>query len=252
MLASTLNELPNSIHAFKVVGLHKRAAQAPPTKTRPTPCFITEILVKMLEVANLECRRGDRLLFSGLDFAVAEATLLHVRGRNGSGKTTLLRSLCGLFTPDSGEIRWGGDSIRSLREDYRRHLLYFGHLNGIKGDLTGVENLRVAATLDDDRVSDDAIWAALGRIGLAGFEDLPTRMLSQGQKKRVALARLILSGATLWVLDEPFTALDLDAVDLLQGLIAGHVTGGGLVVLTTHQEVALTSGHIQRLELGAG
>lgn len=205
----------------------------------------------MLEVAELECRRGDRLLFSGLDFAVAEGTLLHVRGRNGSGKTTLLRSLCGLFTPDSGEIRWSGAPIRSLREDYRRELLYFGHLNGIKGDLTGIENLRVSATLDDDQASDDAIWDALGRIGLAGFEDLPTRMLSQGQKKRVALARLIVSGAPLWVLDEPFTALDLDAVDLLQGLIAQHVADGGLVVLTTHQEVPLTSGQIQRLELGA-
>ncbi len=205
----------------------------------------------MLEVAELECRRGDRLLFSGLDFAVAEGTLLHVRGRNGSGKTTLLRSLCGLFTPDSGEIRWSGAPIRSLREDYRRELLYFGHLNGIKGDLTGIENLRVSATLDDDQASDDAIWGALGRIGLAGFEDLPTRMLSQGQKKRVALARLIVSGAPLWVLDEPFTALDLDAVDLLQGLIARHVADGGLVVLTTHQEVPLTSGQIQRLELGA-
>jgi len=205
----------------------------------------------MLEVAELECRRGDRLLFSGLDFAVAEGTLLHVRGRNGSGKTTLLRSLCGLFTPDSGEIRWSGAPIRSLREDYRRELLYFGHLNGIKGDLTGIENLRVSATLDDDQASDDAIWGALGRIGLAGFEDLPTRMLSQGQKKRVALARLIVSGAPLWVLDEPFTALDLDAVDLLQGLIAQHVADGGLVVLTTHQEVPLTSGQIQRLELGA-
>lgn len=205
----------------------------------------------MLEVAELECRRGDRLLFSGLDFAVAEGTLLHVRGRNGSGKTTLLRSLCGLFTPDSGEIRWSGAPIRSLREDYRRELLYFGHLNGIKGDLTGIENLRVSATLDDDQASDDAIWGALGRIGLAGFEDLPTRMLSQGQKKRVALARLIVSGAPLWVLDEPFTALDLDAVDLLQGLIAQHVADSGLVVLTTHQEVPLTSGQIQRLELGA-
>lgn len=205
----------------------------------------------MLEVADLECRRGDRLLFSGLDFCVTEGTLLHVRGRNGSGKTTLLRSLCGLFTPDAGEIRWSGAAIRSLREDYRRELLYFGHLNGIKGDLTGVENLRVSATLDEDQVSDDAIWGALGRIGLAGFEDLPTRMLSQGQKKRVALARLIVSGAALWVLDEPFTALDLDAVDLLQGLIARHVADGGLVVLTTHQEVPLTSGQIQRLQLGA-
>ena len=205
----------------------------------------------MLQVAKLECRRGDRLLFSGLGFGIDAGTLLHLRGRNGSGKTTLLRTLCGLFTPDAGEVYWKGESIHTLAEDYRRDLLYFGHLNGIKGDLTGVENLRLAATLDGDRVGSDAVWAALGRIGLAGFEDLPTRMLSQGQKKRVALSRLILSRAPLWVLDEPFTALDVDAVNLLQGLIADHVAGGGLAVLTTHQEVPLTSGQARHLDLGA-
>ena len=204
----------------------------------------------MLEVTKLECRRGDRRLFSGLDFRLDTGTLLHVRGRNGSGKTTLLRALCGLFTPDAGEIRWRGESIRDLGDDYRRDLLYFGHLNGIKGDLTGVENLAISATLDGDRVAESDIWSALGRIGLAGFEDLPTRMLSQGQKKRVALARLILSKAPLWVLDEPFTALDVQAVALLQGLIAGHVATGGLAVLTTHQEVPLTSGQVARLDLG--
>lgn len=204
----------------------------------------------LLEVEALCCRRGDRRLFSGLDFAVHPETLLHVRGRNGSGKTTLLRALCGLLRPEEGEIRWRGENIRSLAEDYNRELLYFGHLNGIKADLTGLENLRVAATLDQDPVHDGAILDALDRIGLAGFEDLPTRMLSQGQKKRVALARLILSKAPLWILDEPFTALDTDAVDLLQALIAEQVAAGGSVVLTTHQEVALTRGGIQRLTLG--
>ncbi|WP_295392972.1 cytochrome c biogenesis heme-transporting ATPase CcmA [uncultured Thiodictyon sp.] len=205
----------------------------------------------MLQAAKLECRRGDRLLFSGLDFTIDAGTLLHVRGRNGSGKTTLLRTLCGLFTQEAGEVYWKGESIRTLAEDYRSDLLYFGHLNGIKGDLTGVENLRLAATLDGDRVGIDAVWSALGRIGLAGFEDLPTRMLSQGQKKRVALARLILSRAPLWILDEPFTALDMDAVNLLQGLIADHVAAGGLAVLTTHQEVPLTAGQARHLDLGA-
>jgi heme exporter protein A len=205
----------------------------------------------MLEVRQLACRRGDRTLFADLDFSVTQGTLLHVRGANGSGKTTLLRALCGLFTPDAGEIRWKGETTRSLGEDYRRELLYFGHANGIKGDLTGIENLRIAATLDGDRVDASAIWAALARIGLHGFEDLPTRMLSQGQKKRVALARLILNRAPLWVLDEPFTALDVVAVGLLEGLIAAHVAEGGIVVLTTHQEVGLTSGQVQRLHLGA-
>lgn len=204
----------------------------------------------MLEVIGLECRRGDRRLFSGLDLTLEPGTLLHVRGRNGSGKTTLLRTLCGLFTPDAGEVRWRGESIRALAEDYRRELLYFGHLNGIKSDLTGIENLSIAARLDGDPVGIDDVWQALERIGLRGFEDLPTRMLSQGQKKRVALARLILSRARLWVLDEPFTALDVEAVALLQGLIAEHVAGGGLAVLTTHQEVPLTSGQVARLDLG--
>lgn len=204
----------------------------------------------MLEVIQLACRRGDRLLFSALDFRVAGGTLLHVRGPNGSGKTTLLRALCGLFTPDTGDIQWRGERIRDLGEEYRRDLLYFGHANGIKGDLTGIENLSVTATLDGDRLDEGAIWAALARIGLGGFEDLPTRMLSQGQKKRVALARLILSQAPLWILDEPFTALDAAAVDLLQTLIAEHIAAGGLAVLTTHQEVALTSGQVERLHLG--
>jgi heme exporter protein A len=203
----------------------------------------------MLEVLDLSCRRGDRLLFSGLGFELPAHTLLHVRGRNGSGKTTLLRALCGLLQPDAGVIRWRGEPVTELGDDFNRELLYFGHLNGIKADLTGLENLRVAATLDQDPVTDAVIIAALAQIGLAGFEDLPTRMLSQGQKKRVALARLILSKAPLWILDEPFTALDTDAVALLEALIAGQVARGGAVVLTTHQEVALTQGEIRRLDL---
>ncbi len=204
----------------------------------------------MLEVTNLECRRGDRLLISGLSFSVGASTLLHLQGPNGSGKTTLLRTLCGLLQPQAGDIRWDGESIASLREDYCRDVLYLGHLNGIKNDLTGIENLRVAATLDGDQVPDQAIWDALARMGLAGFEDLPTKVLSQGQKRRVALARLLLSNAKLWVLDEPFVALDVKAVELLQSLIADHVAGGGMAILTTHQEVPLTSGQIQRLMLG--
>ncbi len=205
----------------------------------------------MLEVDNLSCRRGDRTLFTALSFMLPASTLLHVRGRNGSGKTTLLRALCGLLRPDAGAIRWRGEPISELADDYNREILYFGHLNGIKADLTGLENLRVAATLDQDPLTDGAITDALAQIGLAGFEDLPTRMLSQGQKKRVALARLILSKAPLWILDEPFTALDTDAVALLERLIAGHVADGGAAVLTTHQEVSLTRGEIRRLELGA-
>lgn len=203
----------------------------------------------MLEVSDLECRRGDRTLFTGLSFDLGPGTLLHVRGRNGSGKTTLLRALCGLLMPEAGEIRWQGESTRRLGEDFHRDILYFGHLNGIKHDLTGIENLRIAVVLDGDPLDEAALLDALEQMGLAGIEDLPTKVLSQGQKKRVALSRLLLSGAPLWILDEPFTALDTDAVDLLQMLIARHVADGGMVILTTHQEVALTSGQIRRLHL---
>ncbi len=204
----------------------------------------------MLEIVDLECRRGDRRLFTGLNFALDVGTLVHLQGRNGSGKTTLQRAVCGLLMPQAGEIRWNGENIRKLKEDYCRDVVYLGHLNGIKNDLTGLENLKTSATLDGDSVTDDQLWAAMKKMGLAGFEDLPTKVLSQGQKKRVALARLLLTSAKLWVLDEPFTALDVGAVDLLQGLIADHVAGGGMVILTTHQEVALTSGQIKRVQLG--
>lgn len=206
----------------------------------------------LLEVIDLACRRGDRRLFTALGLRLAPGVLLHVRGRNGSGKTTLLRALCGLLMPEEGTIRWRGDDIQQLGEDYHKDLLYFGHLNGIKADLTGIENLRIATTLAGARVGEEALWRALQRMGLAGFEDLPTRMLSQGQKKRVALARLITSSAPLWILDEPFTALDVDAVEQLQALIANHVAAGGLAILTTHQEVPLTSGRIERLDLDGG
>ncbi len=204
----------------------------------------------MLKVVDLACRRGDRRLFSEVSFDLAPGTLLHVRGRNGSGKTTLLRALCGLFTPDAGEIRWQGQDSRRLGEDYHSELLYLGHLNGIKGDLTGIENLHVAAILDGTAADEGQLRSALEQMGLAGYEDLPATVLSQGQKRRVALARLPVSDVPLWILDEPFTALDTDAVDLLQRLISKHLSKNGLVVLTSHQEVPLTSGRVQRLQLG--
>jgi len=248
-IADTGDELSNS-ERQGIVPIPRRPAVGLDTSRSKPPDLWSPLTIAMLEVATLSCRRGDRLLFAQLSFTVAEQTLLHVRGRNGSGKTTLLRTLCGLLRQDAGDILWRGENIRELAEEFNRELLYFGHLNGIKADLTGLENLRIAATLDQNPVTDHAILDALERIGLGGFEDLPTRMLSQGQKKRVALARLILSKAPLWILDEPFTALDADAVELLQQLIAAQVASGGAVVLTTHQEVALTQGEIQRLTLG--
>jgi heme exporter protein A len=204
----------------------------------------------MLQVDDLCCMRGDRQLFSGLQLSLDTGELLYVHGHNGSGKTTLLRTLCGLIRPERGQIRWRGEDVRELREDFARELLYLGHKNGIKGDLTAVENLRVSSVLDGFPVDEARAWEALGRIGLDGHEDLETKVLSQGQQRRVALARLLVNQAPLWVLDEPFVALDKAAVELLQQVIRDHVAGGGMVVLTTHQEVPLTAGVAKQLKLG--
>ncbi len=206
----------------------------------------------MLEVAELECVRGDRRLFTNLSFSLKQGELLYLHGHNGSGKTTLMRAICGLFQPSEGDILWGGESIRELSEDYTREVLYVGHKNGIKDDLTALENLRVLSTLDGVHITEEQAWDSLERIGLRGYEDLPTQVLSQGQKRRVALARLLAHQAKLWILDEPFTALDKDAVALLQEVVRTHVDGGGMALLTTHQEVELTDGQVKRLELGAG
>jgi heme exporter protein A len=203
-----------------------------------------------LQIDGLSCVRGDRVLFSGLVFGVDDGELLRVEGRNGSGKTTLLRALAGLLLPESGEIRWQGESIRKLREEYSRHLLYLGHLNGIKGDLTAVENLRIAAVLDGFELSEQRAWEVLGEIGLRGHEDLPSKHLSQGQKRRVALARLLANAARLWILDEPFTALDVAAVELLQDVIRRHIEHGGMAVVTTHQEVAMLGEQTRTVTLG--
>ena len=204
----------------------------------------------ILEIDALSCVRGDRVLFRDLSFEVRPAELLHLKGRNGSGKTTLLRALAGLLLPESGEVRWGGSNIRRLREEYSRHLLYLGHLNGIKGDLTAAENLRIAATLDGFELSESRAWEVLGDIGLKGHEDLPSKHLSQGQKRRVALARLLANKACVWILDEPFTALDVAAVQLLQDVIRRHVESGGMAIITTHQAVPMIGEHTRTVSLG--
>ncbi len=204
----------------------------------------------MLDVTNLECIRGDRTLFSGLAFSLNKGELMHLQGHNGSGKTTLLRSLCGLIAPTQGAVNWKGRNIRRQREEFTNEMLYLGHLNGIKDDLTAVENLRILCQLDGLTVTDKELWQVLKKMGLYGHEDLPVRVLSQGQKRRVTLTRLLLSKASLWLLDEPFTALDKAAVDFLQTVISRHVETGGMAILTTHQEVALTSGEVRQLRLG--
>lgn len=204
----------------------------------------------MLSVSSLECVRGDRCLFKDIGFDLQAGELLHLHGHNGSGKTTLLRTLSGLVMPENGEIRWDGEKITELGEEFTQHVVYIGHKNAIKDDLSGLENLMISSVLDGYPVAENFAWDALESIGLRGFEDLPTKVLSQGQKRRVALSRLLVTRAKLWILDEPFVALDKAAVELLEDVIRKHIANGGMVILTTHQDVALTTGTVKQLALG--
>ncbi|WP_295009413.1 cytochrome c biogenesis heme-transporting ATPase CcmA [uncultured Dechloromonas sp.] len=203
----------------------------------------------MLEADNLECVRGERRLFAGLGFQLEAGELLYLQGRNGAGKTSLLRMIIGLLPPEAGEIRWKGKSIRSSGDEFRADLCYLGHLNAIKEELTPLENLLASAHLADETLSEDDALDALEQVGLAGREDLACKYLSQGQKRRVALARLVKERRPLWVLDEPFVALDVAAVDWLAGIISAHLQRGGLAVMTTHQLVAIPAGTVRELKL---
>jgi heme exporter protein A len=204
----------------------------------------------VLEAQNLSCARGGRELLRGLSFALTGGELLRVVGANGSGKTSLLKILCGLLAPDGGEVRWRGAPIHELREDYSRHLLYLGHAPAVKDDLSATENLAVACTLAGRRASPLQAQHALASYGLAAHT-VPVRRLSQGQRRRAALARLVLSAdAPLWLLDEPFAALDAAAVRFTEALIASHVAQGGAVVYTTHQEATIGAAAPRVVELG--
>jgi heme exporter protein A len=192
----------------------------------------------MLEATGLQCDRGGRALFRGLDVSIHAKNLVRIAGANGSGKTSLLRILCGLRLPDAGEVRWKGEPIRALREEFSREIVYLGHAPAVKDDLTAAENLRFAGVIAGLPLSGNEVFSSLERLGVAG--DALVRTLSQGQKRRAALARLVVSEkAPLWLLDEPFTALDQAAAGLVEELIRGHVAGGGAVVYTTHQDAHL-------------
>jgi heme exporter protein A len=204
----------------------------------------------MLEARRLECTRGERRLFSELSFTLGRGQLLRVAGANGSGKTSLLRIMCGLLAPSAGELRWRGRPIRAEREEYSRNLVFIGHLNALKDDLTALENLQIAAALGGMPAAAKRVLAGLDRFGVAHCAELPTKILSQGQRRRVALARLALSPAVpLWILDEPFSALDAGAVVELERLLAAHLASGGMVVLTTHQEVQVVAHAVLRVDL---
>jgi heme exporter protein A len=204
----------------------------------------------VLEASDLDCQRGGRALFRGLSFALRGGELLRVAGANGSGKTSLLKILCGLLTPDQGEVRWHGTPIHGLREEYARQIVYLGHAPAVKGDLTAAENLSIACTLAGLTASPKAAREALARFDLPAGE-IPVRRLSQGQRRRAALARLMLAETVpLWLLDEPFAALDASAARLTEELIASHVAGGGAVAYTTHQEANIRAGVLRVVELG--
>ena len=203
----------------------------------------------MLAAQGLACLRGDRLLFKNVSFELQSGGLLYVLGENGSGKSSLLRMLCGLLTPEDGEVLWQGSKIKQAAEDYLSNLTYLGHLNGLKDDLTALENLQTNARLAGNNVTDASALTALTAIGIARCANLPARVLSQGQKRRVALAGLWLAKTKLWILDEPFAALDVASVEVLAARLSEHLAHGGMAILTTHQDVAVNAQSTQTLRL---
>ena len=205
----------------------------------------------MLEVIDLGCLRGGRKLFGGLSFSLSPCQLLHVQGANGSGKTSLLRIVSGLARQDAGKVRWYNHDIADVREEYANELLYLGHQPAIKDELTVLENLWVSIRLSGLNPAPDVLKSELEVIGLGRHGNLPARVLSQGQRRRLALARLWLSNKKLWILDEPFTSLDTQAIGLVEVRLEHHLSQGGMVILTTHQRPSVSENFLYTLSFDA-
>ena len=204
----------------------------------------------MIEARRLEGARGERTLFRDLSFTVSPGELLRITGPNGAGKTTLMRILCGLSLQAGGEVLWNGEPIQRNRAAFHAELVYIGHASGLKADLTAAENLRIICALHGNDPGEDAILAALDTMGLAAQAELPAKVLSQGQRRRVSLARLIAEPACrLWILDEPFAALDVNATEQLRLIVEKHHSDGGMAIFTTHQEVPLPSRSLKTVDL---
>ena len=195
--------------------------------------------------------RGERLLFSNVGFSLMPGGFLQLTGPNGSGKTSLLRIVCGLMTPEHGEIRWQGAQINSLAEEYSRSITYIGHRNAVKEELNSLENLRISSGLAGFELSRAQAKQALSRVGLAGRENLPARFLSEGQRRRSALARLLTFSTVLWLLDEVLASLDHSAVTLIEAIIGEHLNKGGMAIVATHQELHISAGSFQQLDLAS-
>lgn len=202
----------------------------------------------MFEALNLSCVRDERTLFSSLSFTIQPGEIVQIEGQNGAGKTSLLRILAGLSAADEGEVLWQGQNTRRQREVFHQNLMFLGHHAGIKSVLTAYENLAFYQS-EKGQAAQDAIFDALEQVGLLGYEDVVVAQLSAGQQRRVALARLWISRAPLWILDEPLTAIDKQGVSALIELFEHHAQHGGMVLLTTHQDLPGVSRAVRKIRL---
>jgi len=202
----------------------------------------------MLQCKNVTCVREEQVLFNELSFTLSAGEIIHLEGVNGVGKTSLFRLLVGLSSPYSGDILWRHKNIAVHRESYYKNMLYLGHKSGVKPELTAIENLQFFYHLYHAKQNCD-LWEILAIVGLAGYENVPAGQLSAGQQRRIALARLWFTDCLLWILDEPFTAIDKKGVAIIERLLLQHTQKGGMVILTSHQSLSIPEQSYQKVVL---